>query len=476
MSDSFEPVEFRIPTTLEDYDEHDQPYLEVIGANETAVTVKLKNPTDKEFTYNSEFAVMNGNKKIRVNRASPYDLDTPLAPHQLVYVVFAYQRQKPGTYKFVNLNKDSTVSDSFEPVEFEISAEQANNMRMPGLVGVRYEDALVLYGDGIQIVSDSWEYSEYEEGIIIEQDIPEDGPISAGETVHVKVSRGEKRVLMPDVTDWEFETAKSTIIGLGLYADKRSAYSSEVEKGKVISTDPEGPCEMVPGSYVRMTVSLGKNPDTVPVPNFVNMDWDTAKNIADSLNLELVKKEVDDEAAAGTVLNQNVQPNEEVSEGSLIELTVSSGKKKEQTVRISFTIPANASGKFHIGLYEGGVARAIGGQFDPQYAAGVTSLAIEGNEPIDVVAVLVNDDNGKEATLGQYHVDFEKKSYDTLSSDANGAFEKVDGLNGPAPATTTTAATVTETEPPVTQATDPIVTQPTEPEITQTPVEQQPVA
>ena len=425
VSDSFEPVEFRIPTTREDYDEHDQPYLEVIGANETTVTVKLKNPTGKEFTYNSEFAVMNGNKKIRVNRASPYDLDTPLAPHQPVYVVFAYQRQKPGTYKFVNLNKDSTVSDSFEPVEFEISAEQADNMRMPELVGMRYEDALVLYGDGIQIVSDSWEYSEYEEGIIIEQDIPEDGPISAGETVHVKVSRGEKRVLMPDVTDWEFETAKSTIIGLGLYADKRSAYSSEVEKGKVISTDPEGPCEMVPGSYVRMTVSLGKNPDTVPVPNFVNMDWDTAKNIADSLNLELVKKEVDDEAAAGTVLNQNVQPNEEVSEGSLIELTVSNGKKREQQVRMSFNIPSGISGKYHIGLYEGGIARAVGGQFDTQYANGVTSLMIEGIDTAEMVAVLYNDENGKEATIGTYRLDFDKKSYETLSEDIAGAFKAV---------------------------------------------------
>ncbi len=425
VSDSFEPVEFRIPTTLEYYDEHDQPYLEVIGANETAVTVKLKNPTDKEFTYNSEFAVMNGNKKIRVNRASPYDLDTPLAPHQRVYVVFAYQRQKPGTYKFVNLNKDSTVSDSFEPVEFEISAEQANNMRMPGLVGVRYEDALVLYGNGIQIVSDSWEYSEYEEGIIIEQDIPEDGPISAGETVHVKVSRGGKRVLMPDVTDWEFETAKSTIAGLGLLIDKRSAYDPEVAEGKVISTDPQGPIEVELGSYIRVTVSLGKNKDTIPVPNFLNMNWENAKEVAKSLNLNVMMKEVDDEAEEGTVLNQNVQPNEEVSEGSQIELTVSNGKKREQPVHISFTIPANAAGKYHIGLYEGGVAKAVGGQFDPQYAAGVTSLVIEGNETTDVVAVLVNDDNGKEATLGMYTIHFDTQSYDTLSENIAEAFEKV---------------------------------------------------
>ena len=424
VSDSFEPVEFRIPTVRHEYDEHDQPYMEVMGANETEVTVKLKNPTNKAFTYHSEFAVMDGKKKITVNRASVYELDTPLAPQQTVYVVFAYQRQKPGKYKFVNLNKDSTVSDSFEPVEFEIPAEQKDSIRVPELIGMDYNEAAEMYGDRIQIFADSFEYSGYEENRIFDQDIPAEGLVSTGTTVHVKVSLGNKKVLMPDVTDWEFETAKSTIIGLGLYADKRSAYSSEVEKGRVISTDPEGPVEIEPGSYVRVTVSLGKNPDTVPVPNFVNMDWDMAKNIADSLNLELVKKEVDDEAAAGTVLNQNVQPGDEVSEHSLIELTVSSDQKQE-AVRMSFNIPAGAAGKYHIGLYEGGVAKAVGGLFEPEYAAGVTAVTIEGNETTDVVAVLYNDENGKEAAIGTYRLDFDKKSYETLSEDIAGAFKTV---------------------------------------------------
>ena len=425
VSDSFEPVEFRIPTVRHEYDEHDQPYMEVMGANETEVTVKLKNPTNKAFTYHSEFAVMDGKKKITVNRASVYELDTPLAPQQTVYVVFAYQRQKPGKYKFVNLNKDSTVSDSFEPVEFEIPAEQKDSIRVPELIGMDYNEAAEMYGDRIQIFADSFEYSGYEENRIFDQDIPAEGLVSTGTTVHVKVSLGNKKVLMPDVTDWEFETAKSTIIGLGLYADKRSAYSSEVEKGRVISTDPEGPVEIEPGSYVRVTVSLGKNPDTVPVPNFVNMDWDMAKNIADSLNLELVKKEVDDEAAAGTVLNQNVQPGDEVSEHSLIELTVSSGVEKTRGVRISFNVPAGAAGKYHIGLYEGGVAKAVGGLFEPEYAAGVTAVTIEGNETTDVVAVLYNDENGKEAAIGTYRLDFDKKSYETLSEDIAGAFKTV---------------------------------------------------
>ena len=198
------------------------------------------------------------------------------------------------------------------------------------------------------------------------------------------------------------------------------------------------------------------------------MTWDLANTTAESLKLTLAKKEVDDAAKEGTVLNQNVLPNEEVSEGSLIELTVSSGKKKEQSVRISFNVPPNAKGKFHIVLYEGGIARAVGGQFDVDYAAGVTSLLVEGNETADLVAVLINDENGKEARIGEYRVDFDNKSYETLRSDSNAAFEQVDGLKGSTPATTTTVAPATQpTEPPATQPTEPPATQATEPPATQ---------
>lgn len=345
------------------------------------------------------------------------------------------------------------------------NTSENNNLefKMPSLIGMDYKEAELQYGDKIRINIESKEYSEYEKDKIFNQDIPVNDPVGKGDTVNVRVSLGAKKVLLPDVENWEFETAKSTIVGLGLFVDKRSSYDPNIEKGKVISTDPKGPLEVEPGSYVRVTVSLGQNKTTVPVPNFVNMDWDLAKTQAEALKLTVSKKEVDDEAKEGTVLNQNVQPNEEVSEGTLIELTVSSGKKKEQQVRISFNIPANASGIFHIGLYEGGIARAVGGQFNVDYAAGVTSLVLEGNETIDVVAILVNDANGKEAEIGRYRVDFDKKTYETLSSDPGAAFERVDGLNGAAPVTTTAPPATIVTEPPiVTEA----------PVVTQAPVEQ----
>ncbi len=329
---------------------------------------------------------------------------------------------------FYGIHKMKSDADSgFNPGAQISSAEESGmqDYKIPNLIGMDYEEALLQYGDVLQIVCESEEYSDYEVGKIFTQDVMPDELLKKGDTVHVRVSLGAKKVLMPDVTDWDFETAKLTIVGLGLYVDKRSAYDPEVVEGKVISTDPVGPIEVEPGSYIRVTVSLGKNDDGIAVPNFSNMNWEMAQSVAEALHITLSKKEVPDAAPAGIVLSQNVQPGEEVSENTEIELTVSSGEAVSNAVRITFNIPADITGKYHIGLYADGAAAAIGGQFDPEAAAGVTMVAVEGEGTAEYQAKLINDENGKEAVLGTYRVDFGNQSYEPLSEDIAKAFAEV---------------------------------------------------
>ena len=327
---------------------------------------------------------------------------------------------------FYGIHKMKSDTDSgITPGTQISSAEESGEYKTPSLIGMDYEEAVQMYGDVLQIVCESEEYSDYEAGKIFTQDVMPDEPLKKGDTVRVRVSIGPKKVLMPDVTNWEFETAKSTIVGLGLFIDKRSAYDPEVVEGKVISTDPVGPVEVEPGSYIRVTVSLGKNDDGIAVPNFSNMNWEMAQSVAEAMHIMLSKKEVPDAALAGTVLSQNVQPNEVVSEGTEIELTVSSGEAVSNAVRITFNIPADITGKYHIGLYADGAAAAIGGQFDPEAAAGVTSISMEGEGTAEYQAKLFNDENGKEAVLGTYRVDFGNQFYEPLSEDIAKAFAEV---------------------------------------------------
>ena len=115
-----------------------------------------------------------------------------------------------------------------------------------------------------------------------------------------------------------------------------------------------------------------------------------------------------------------------------------------------------------------------GASFNPDYAAGVTSLTVEGKDSTDVLAVLVNDATGAKANIGTYHVDFNTHSSQQMSGDIAAAFQQVT-VGGGTPATTTAS----QTAPPTTQAPDPVTTaapaqpdtQPTQPQTPDTPAE-----
>ena len=102
--------------------EPDKPYFTVTEAGTTWLYVKLRNPTDEDFSFNPEFAILDGEQIIPVNNSSG-QLKSPFIPKQTNYEGFTYEFLEFGTYKFVNLNKDGSVSDSFEPVEFKIPTE-----------------------------------------------------------------------------------------------------------------------------------------------------------------------------------------------------------------------------------------------------------------------------------------------------------------------------------------------------------------
>jgi len=322
---------------------------------------------------------------------------------------------------FFGISRMNKTMDAHSPVE------SIADYKMPDLIGMDYQEAVLMYGDVLSIEILSQEYSEYNIDRIFDQDIEPGTPIQKGDTVHVKVSIGTKRVELPDVTGWDFETAKTQLLGLGLYVDQRNSYDDEVPEGKVISTDPEAPVEIEPGSYVRVMVSLGPNKDTVAVPNFVGMNWDLAKEMADGMCLVLAKNEVSDEAPAGTILEQDLATGTEVSEETVITVNVSTGGSQpaENGVRIAFNIPSNVSGMFHIALYENGVAKAVGAGFNPEVAAGVTALTIEGEGTTELTAELFNDDTNAHATIGTYQIDFDNKTSQMTSGDINAAFEAV---------------------------------------------------
>jgi len=328
----------------------------------------------------------------------------------------------------------SLILDAMNRARGEQTLEE---MAMPNLINMDYQEAQLQYGDQIQIVVVSTEYSDYEIDKIFDQDIAAGNAVTRGERVEVKVSLGARKVTLPDLTGWDYTTAEGSLQNLGVTVDPRYTYNDEVEEGKVISTDPQGPIEVDPKSYVIVFISRGKNKNTVPVPNFIGQDWEVANATAESLGIVLEKKEVNDTSAAGTVLHQSIKATEEVTEGTVVTLDVSNGIPEPKNVNVPIQIPADAAGSFHITLYEAGIVAVQGASFNVAYANGSTYVTVSGNGTKDFLMTLTNDTTGASATVGTYRVNFDTQSVSAVSADVPAAFDAVGGIV----TTTTTVST-----------------------------------
>ena len=86
-------------------------------------------------------------------------------------------------------------------------------------------------------------------------------------------------------------------------------------------------------------ISTGPNIQLVVVPELVGLDVETAKEMLDERNLKYGISYIHAEEAEGTVLFQSIKQQEQVKEGTTINLQVSNGPKKETDAVIPDNIP-----------------------------------------------------------------------------------------------------------------------------------------
>jgi serine/threonine-protein kinase len=133
------------------------------------------------------------------------------------------------------------------------------------------------------------------------------------------------KVSVPDVTGTELSSAKSSIISAGLtVGDVTEVPSSTVDKGKVISTDPEANAEVSKNTSVNIQVSSG--PSQVEVPDVTNMSEEAAKRALESVGLKY--------KSAGTEYSSTVK------EGNVIKQSITSGTTVDADTTVSCTISA----------------------------------------------------------------------------------------------------------------------------------------
>lgn len=302
-------------------------HMTLEDAMPTGVQFLIETDNGESVVYNPVFIIAQNGKKIADTELTSKTANYTQTAGTIAEGIVRFEQLPAGSYTLVNVSADGTHEGNLGHLDFEISDEFDAMVWIPSVSGEPYETASAKLAEyPVNFKRRDVSVQDVEPGIVYDMEIDpyrierdENGAetwythydgagfwVTKNSTVEILVSAGagpnERSVMVPDVTGWDFETAKSTLLGLGLYVDKRTAFSNAVPEGKVIEVsvnaqrvDGQG-ISVDAGSYVKVVVSLGINPETVPVSNFTLMQFSAAKEAAETLGF-IVEKEYEPNSA-----------------------------------------------------------------------------------------------------------------------------------------------------------------------------------
>ncbi|GGV39569.1 serine/threonine protein kinase [Streptomyces longisporoflavus] len=144
--------------------------------------------------------------------------------------------------------------------------------------------------------------------------------------VSLTISRGPQIVKVPDLEGSPLAEARDKLKDAGLAPGMtKRAFSDEVRKGSVVSTDPEVGTKRKAGSAITLVVSKGRE---VEVPDVTGESQADATSELEEAGLEvkIETKRVHSEEDKGTVVDQSPREGQKrLAEGDTVTLTLSKG-------------------------------------------------------------------------------------------------------------------------------------------------------
>lgn len=178
-------------------------------------------------------------------------------------------------------------------------------------------------------------------GFVVRQDIKAGEKIPKGSAVSLVLSSGRedldaaKKIKMELLEGKSFKEALKLAEKKGFYLgiDKHE-YSVKAPKGTICHQSKEQGKEIAQGTEVKVIISDG--PEQMKVPKVVSLSEEEAKSALEKQKLKYnityaYNDNYGSEYNAGVVMDQSVEPDKYIDEGSEITLTVSRGAKPKET-------------------------------------------------------------------------------------------------------------------------------------------------
>jgi len=201
--------------------------------------------------------------------------------------------------------------------------KDAETVAVPYVVGLQQAQAVNLITEKdlvprVRRVSNS----DVEEGIVFAQNPTEGTRVDKETVILIDISSGKPEVTIPSVVGQSVEDAVAELTQAGLNAQVVEVNSDE-DEGTVTAQSPSSGTVVVEGTQVRINVSRGPKPLTVP--NVIGLPYDQAAAELQRVGFGVARVDVNSDLAAGIVTDQDPNGGSESSRGSTVTLSVSRG-------------------------------------------------------------------------------------------------------------------------------------------------------
>ncbi|MGH9444751.1 MAG: PASTA domain-containing protein [Terriglobia bacterium] len=197
---------------------------------------------------------------------------------------------------------------------------QGNQETLPNLVGESLPAAdEVASGIGLEVkVEDKLFSNKYAAGDIISQEPPPATLVKTGQHLHVLVSLGPPRMLVPDVVGSSARVAQILAIERGLtVGDVARVYWPDTQPDQIVAQDPPPSTTALHSPAINFLVSLGESAPAYLCPNFAGMRLAQIRSPIQRSGFTIAKVSSipGGAAASGTILDQSPAPGSKIISG-----------------------------------------------------------------------------------------------------------------------------------------------------------------
>ncbi|WP_417074419.1 Stk1 family PASTA domain-containing Ser/Thr kinase [Hominenteromicrobium sp.] len=179
--------------------------------------------------------------------------------------------------------------------------------------------------------------------------------VKKGKTVSLTVNGEAEQVVVEDVKGYKQQDAYDALKALNLSPKIQAVADDDTAVGYVVKTDPAAGSTVSSGTTVTIYVSSGPSTESAVIPNIVGYQYSAAKEELEAAGF-VATAEYDDESDKdeNTVLSVSPNEGEKAKKGSVVTVTVSSGKGAQKDVYYDIPLPGGVSDDLTMKIYVDG--------------------------------------------------------------------------------------------------------------------------